>query len=307
VKTLALSFPDLPIQLIRAIITNLFSANFILRSSPSCETLEETPPLCLWEFHDLLFHARSRLGRHSNPYGGTYRFRNKIEPLPAAKPQLGLPTILFDKIDRSQIDSQNIPFIRVLDNRKSIRNHGDEVLSKEELGMFLFLTARTKEIFDTPYGQLSRRPYPSGGASYELEIYVLVNRCTSIPKALYHYCPLKHALFRVADQNEYTHALLESAWHTVQRESRPHVLLIITSRIGRVSWKYQSIAYSLILKHVGVLVQTMYLVATQLGLAPCALGGGDSDLFSLASGINYYEETSVCEFILGKPTPSIDS
>jgi hypothetical protein len=28
--------------------------------------------LAQWEFHDLLFHTRSRLGRHTNPSGGTY-------------------------------------------------------------------------------------------------------------------------------------------------------------------------------------------------------------------------------------------
>jgi hypothetical protein len=43
----------------------------------------EDPALVSWEFHDLLFHARSRLGRHRNHYGGTYPFRGVIEPLTA--------------------------------------------------------------------------------------------------------------------------------------------------------------------------------------------------------------------------------
>jgi hypothetical protein len=36
-----------------------------------------------------------------------------------------------------------------------------------------------------------------------------------------------------------------------------------------------------------------------MGLAPCALGGGDSDLFARAAGTDYYAETSVGEFLLG--------
>jgi hypothetical protein len=36
-----------------------------------------------------------------------------------------------------------------------------------------------------------------------------------------------------------------------------------------------------------------------MGLAPCALGGGHSDLFAEAAGLDYYAETSVGEFILG--------
>jgi hypothetical protein len=43
----------------------------------------------------------------------------------------------------------------------------------------------------------------------------------------------------------------------------------------------------------------MYLVATAMGLAPCALGGGDSDLFAQASGLDYLAESAVGEFILG--------
>ena len=70
-------------------------------------------------------------------------------------------------------------------------------------------------------------------------------------------------------------------------------------RRPRIAWKYASLAYALTLKHVGVLYQTMYLAATAMGLAPCALGAGDSDLFARAAGVDYYAETSVGEFLLG--------
>ena len=58
-------------------------------------------------------------------------------------------------------------------------------------------------------------------------------------------------------------------------------------------------AYNVMLKNVGVLYQTLYLVATAMDLAPCALGGGDSDLFARAVGLDYFAETSVGEFLLG--------
>ena len=54
-----------------------------------------------------------------------------------------------------------------------------------------------------------------------------------------------------------------------------------------MSWKYASIAHALTLKNVGVLQQTLYLVATAMGLAPCALGGY-SDTFATAAGTDYY-------------------
>jgi hypothetical protein len=43
----------------------------------------------------------------------------------------------------------------------------------------------------------------------------------------------------------------------------------------------------------------MYLVATAMDLAPCGVGCGDADLFARAVGTNYYDETSVGEFLLG--------
>ena len=61
---------------------------------------------------------------------------------------------------------------------------------------------------------------------------------------------------------------------------------ILAARFPRIAWKYESIAYALTLKHVGVLYQTMYLTATAMGLAPCAIGGGDADTSSDSAGLS---------------------
>jgi SagB-type dehydrogenase family enzyme len=66
-------------------------------------------------------------------------------------------------------------------------------------------------------------------------------------------------------------------------------------------WKYHAIGYSLVLKHVGVLYQTIYLVATAMGLAVCGLGGGDAGDFAAASGLPYHAEGSVGELVIGTP------
>jgi SagB-type dehydrogenase family enzyme len=81
----------------------------------------------------------------------------------------------------------------------------------------------------------------------------------------------------------------------------PQVVLIVTARFGRVMWKYHGMAYSLILKHVGVLYQTIYLVGTAMGLGVCGLGGGDAADFAAASGLAYHAEGSVGELVIGTP------
>jgi hypothetical protein len=47
----------------------------------------------------------------------------------------------------------------------------------------------------------------------------------------------------------------------------------------------------------------MYLVATAMRLAPCALGSGDADLAARALGLDYLRESSVGDFLLGSRPP----
>jgi SagB-type dehydrogenase family enzyme len=67
-----------------------------------------------------------------------------------------------------------------------------------------------------------------------------------------------------------------------------------------VSWKYSSLAYALILKDVGVLTQTLYLMATEMGLGGCAIGSVDIDLFARMTGIEFHVEGPVGQFALGR-------
>ena len=151
---------------------------------------------------------------------------------------------------------------------------------------------------DAEHGQgLALRPYPSGGAIHELEVYVIVNRCEGLDRGVYHYGSASHELHMISVQNGGMDALIEMASRTLA--SPMQLLLIITARFQRVQWKYQSMAYALILKNVGVLMQTMCLTATAMNLGGCALGGGHSDLFASMTGLDYYTEGSVGEFLLG--------
>jgi oxazoline/thiazoline dehydrogenase len=262
----------------------------------------ETSALAQWEFHDLLFHTRNRLGRHANPYGATFRFQDKIAPLPAVKaPPVSDEVVRLYAPDIQTLCEKDIPFTRVLEERHSIRKHGEQPITAEQLGEFLYRTARLRVLSDvTEEGyERSGRPYPNGGSCYELEFYVAVSVCEGLSPGLFHYGPKTHQLYRVADWTRELNELFEGAYYAADQQSMPRILIILSARFQRVTWKYEAIAYALILKHVGVVYQTMYLVATAMGLAPCALGGGDSDLFAAVARTNYYAETSVGEFILG--------
>jgi SagB-type dehydrogenase family enzyme len=99
--------------------------------------------------------------------------------------------------------------------------------------------------------------------------------------------------------------MLTEAQRATGESNPPQLVITLAARFQRISWKYQGIAYQLILKDVGVLFAMMYLVATAMKLAPCALGLGDSDYFAHLSGTHYLQETSVGEFALGSQPDEI--
>lgn len=290
--------PGISDDAVRLFLGMLLGANFMFEHKMD-SPYSEGEILAQWDFHDLLFHSRSRLGRHANCYGGTYRFRDKIAPLPVVKPTMSPETIDLYRPDMEKLEHEDFPFSLVLEHRQSIREYAEKPLSVRQLGEFLYRTARLKELIKNDVQDLSRRPYPGGGAIYELELYVSISDCEGIPPGLYHYCPINHQLSRISGVNEQVQTLLRDASASTGIEGPLQVLITITAKFQRLSWKYESMAYSVILKNVGVLYQTMYLVATAMDLAPCALGGGDSDLFAQAVGLDYYAETSVGEFLLG--------
>lgn len=281
----------------RAVIDLLAAAN-MLTTIADHGTPDEADDPALWEFHDLLFHTRSRAGRHHHASGATYRLRGTIDRPPVVKPPMTDQTIALPRPDLAVVAAADPPLTWAIEERRSRRVHGPAPLSLTQIGEFLYRTARVKQIWPLEDSEVSRRPYPAGGASYELEVYLAARDCDGLAPGLYHYDPRAHALEALAADAADVRALLEGA-ATAAHAPLPQLLVILTARIGRVSWKYSSIAYAVILKDVGVVYQTMYLVATAMGLAGCALGNGDADLFARAAGTGYYDEPSVGEFMLG--------
>src|SRR4029453_227767 len=97
-------------------------------------------------------------------------------------------------------------------------------------------------------------------------------------------------------------ALLTDAAFAMSAPAAPQILITIAARFGRISWKYTPLAYALILKNVGVLTQTLYLMATDMGLGGCAIGSANIDLFAKMTGIELHVEGAVGQFALGRGT-----
>ncbi len=126
-----------------------------------------------------------------------------------------------------------------------------------------------------------RRTSPSAGAMHPLDAFVLVLNVESMCPGLYHYESDSHCL-----------ALLESLDFVRARElaqlflanqayfADAHALLIQVARFDRNFWKYpgHKKAYKAVLLDAGHLSQTLYTVATHLGLGAfftSAINDGD--------------------------------
>jgi SagB-type dehydrogenase family enzyme len=295
-KELGALLPHLDYLVIQEII-KAFEAVKALEES---KTVEPEDSLTQWEHHDLLFHARTR-GRMGGFRGGTYRFLGKRPPTSAIPKRLFGPSIHLKKAAKS---SQLADLEIVLSNRRSIRSYGKPITS-DLLGTFLQQVGRTNAIlpeepdegrfYDTAIG-----PYPSGGACHELELYPIINRCTGLSPGAYWYDGVFDRLSFIQASDSASERLLTRASHSMGiHPNKPDILICIAARFGRVNWKYEGISYATVLKDVGVLLQTMYLVATAMGLAPCAIGAGESQDFVEITKIHHFEEDAVGEFALG--------
>jgi SagB-type dehydrogenase family enzyme len=118
----------------------------------------------------------------------------------------------------------------------------------------------------------------------------------------------------MSDLNKPCQSMLEMAVNTTCRApqvasvspgqgQQPDVLIVMATRYERNASLHSEtgLAYALILKDAGSIYQQLYLVATAMGLAPCGLSFGSSELFEQVSGISGSIECSIGEFMIGNP------
>ena len=309
--------PGLPAGTVAAILPLLADAGLLAPGGPEADTENDAAAQAQWSVPDLWLHSRSRGPLLNAAYGGAYPMASRFPPLPArAEPDNPVPenTVPDNPVPDNPVpgagpvielavpgEIQDLPLSEALERRRSTREHDDSApLTADQLGELLYRTTRLRSTFVTSGGQeAADRPYPSGGAAHELEIYPLVTHCDGLEPGLWHYRADEHRLRLVARPGPVLARMTATSRAACVMDGDPQVVLVIAARFGRVMWKYEAVAYSLVLKHVGVYMQTVYLVATAMGLAVCGVGGGDAADFATATGLDYYAQGSVGEMVLG--------
>lgn len=168
--------------------------------------------------------------------------------------------------------AERTPLDALLDGRVTCRNFDRErALTQADFAAVMFRAFGARAVEDYAQGvQLLKKGVPSAGGLHPTEAYLLIRRVEGIAPGLYHYHPVDHALepIRAMPLDE-TAALARRFVGAQAYLVDAQVFVIPVSRFRRNFWKYRNHtkAYRALILDVGHLSQTMYLAATELGLA----------------------------------------
>lgn len=115
-----------------------------------------------------------------------------------------------------------------------------------------------------------KRFYPSAGARYPLEIYPFVFKVENLLPAIYHYHIKSHSLEKIYDRPFFKETMKQFNQPWIRKSS---VLLVISSIFDRTEEKYGDRGLRHIYTEYGHCAQNISLIATELGLGTCSIGG----------------------------------
>ncbi len=210
-------------------------------------------------------------------------------------PHLALPTV-------SQGLQRDLG--EVIRQRQSQRHYSGQAMPLLPLATLLYFAYGVTRYAAPEDQRHPRRPVPSGGGIYPLEVYVLALHVESLESGAYHYDAYTHALEQLTAQN-----LREDLARTLLYDELAEgsaVAIILSGVFERPRFKYDELSYRLILLEAGHVGQNLCLTAEALGLGLCPVAGFVEDGVNTLLGLNGIDESALYLFAIGE-TPAIES
>lgn len=184
----------------------------------------------------------------------------------------------------------------IMIKRRSVRKYSKLPILKRDLEYLLYASGG---LINNNYNiNKSKRPYPSAGARYPLEIYPLVFNCLGIEKGLYHYNLKQNSLESLLKED--LRSWLFKVTGGEKWVKNVGITFIITGVFDRTRIKYGDRGYRYILIETGHLAQNIMLLATELGLGSCAIGGYIDNEVDKLLDINIQNENTLYLITIGK-------
>lgn len=157
-----------------------------------------------------------------------------------------------------------------LRSRRSTRLFESGALESEVLGRLLHASLGVRGYVDVDGERVTKRPFPSAGGQYPLEVYVATQSVTGVPDGAHHYSVREHEL--VTRRSGAIHPRLADLAIHQEMIASANFVVIITAIFERTMWRYEQRGYRHILLEAGHLGQNLCLCAAALGLGAVPIG-----------------------------------
>jgi SagB-type dehydrogenase family enzyme len=188
---------------------------------------------------------------------------------------------------------------KLLRRRTSERFFAEESLGVVELAGLLQLTYGFSGGCVGEDPALLRRPVPSPGGLYSLELYVAALQVASLPRGLYHYEVATHELSRL--QGTESGDRFRDVLTSIGGVTGCAAYVIVASVIERLRWKYGARAYRMALLEAGHAGQQLCLAVAALGLAGCPIQAFLDDELADLLGVDGVSELPLHVVGVGRP------
>jgi len=201
------------------------------------------------------------------------------------------------KLELSDYKRNSGDFKTLILERETSRDLSGQI-NYETLSDLLFYSAGIKPL----KGQnpdSARRMYPSAGARYPLETYVVAENIPHLDKGIHHYNVKENTLEKLLSKDLQTDMIkiLNSEM------GKAPLFLILTGVLSRTETKYGTNAYRFALIESGHVGQNIYLLSQKFGLGCCAIGGFDNNKLTKLLDLTE-DEVPLYLFAIGKKTNS---
>ena len=152
--------------------------------------------------------------------------------------------------------------------RRSVRNYKNEPLTLQEVSQLLWAC-------DGKTAEWGGRTSPSAGATYPLEIYVVVGNVEGIEPGLYHYIVENHSLVEVK-KGDLRKKLSSVCLNQTMVVEAP-VSIVISGIFERTTGRYGERGKRYVFMEVGHCGQNIHLQSEALGLGTVMIGAFDDE------------------------------
>lgn len=122
-------------------------------------------------------------------------------------------------------------------------------------------------------GNRLRRPYPSAGALYPIDIYVIINHVADIKKGIYKYNSLQNSLIFIKEIEDFEKISYIFLNQSFTKENKFSFACLFIEDSFRIEAKYGDRGYRYALIECGHIAENVYLTSREKGLKAVAVGG----------------------------------